>query len=276
MDRRAFNLLFCQSVGAFIFFDAVSLQAMAQKKKPSDPKKPQGKTAKPSGTAQTQKSEKNDWKEYRSPQGDFVIQFPATPETRSSNGKGSVSPAYVAEFSDHIFLVQTYLNHPLNVQWTNDRINQLIREVNAEVEAYEVVLPNVLDFKAREALAGTSDQYKQRISRIILAPGLQYILIVLTQGAGKVDVALASKFINSFKFVTPESPSVGKGRQNFPGQQQSTCYTCRGSGRVTCSYCYGTGQTSPSLRSVEGYSCRRCYGRGTVTCSTCQGRGRIG
>lgn len=272
MKRRVFNLLLCQSAGALILSGGAPLQALAQAKNSSGSKKAPRKTAKPSGTPGTRK---NDWKEYRSPKGDFVIQFPVAPETRPSNARGAVSPAYVADFAGHIFLVQTHLNHPLNVSWTSSAINQLIREINAEVEAYEVVLPNVLDFKAREAIEGAPNQYKQSLSRIILMPGLQYVLIVLRQGAGQVDVALASKFLNSFKFVTAEAANDGVGRRNTPGQQQTVCYTCRGSGRTTCSYCYGTGQTSPALRNVEGYSCRRCFGRGTITCSTCYGRGRI-
>lgn len=275
MDRRNFNILLCQSAGALIVSAGAGLHASAQAKKPSRAKKAQGKPAKPPPSEKAEKAEKNDWTEYRSPQGDFVIQFPAQPETKPSNANGA-SPAYVAVFAGHIFLVQTHLNHPLNVRWTNDAIKQLIREVNAEVEAYEVVLPNVLDFKARSPIEGAPNQYKQSLSRIILMPGLQYTLIVLTDGAGQVDVALASKFLASFKFITAEAANGGAGSQNTPGQQQTVCHTCRGNGRVSCSSCRGTGQTDPALRKVEGYSCRRCFGRGMVTCSTCQGRGRIG
>lgn len=59
-------------------------------------------------------------------------------------------------------------------------------------------------------------------------------------------------------------------------ERVSTCHTCTGRGRVTCSSCGGFGTTSSTSTDSEGRSttttstCFSCGGSGKVTCGSCQ------
>jgi len=71
---------------------------------------------------------------------------------------------------------------------------------------------------------------------------------------------------SDFQISRPSSFVKEKHSYRINGSQNiSTCYNCRGKGKVTCPSCNGRGEVK----------CSACSGKGYVTCTRCDGKGYI-
>lgn len=270
MNRREFSKALCQcgaglamTVGAW---DQVQAQAKSNSAK-KQPAKPQTGNGKPAA----QKSD--DWVTYQSPHGDFTIRFPNQPRVKPSE-KDGISPAYISEQGDHLFLAQAYRGSPLETGWTQKSLANFLREGKG-IESWQLLSTNILEYRAVLSRNAETGLTKPALARTHIYPGLIYVLIAGVNEEGKtLDVTLAKKFLNSFQFTLVEAAQTPQ-RPSAPQPQSSTCTSCHGTGRKFCYYCAGTGKTSPSMVSVEGYWCRFCNRQGYTRCQQCGGRGRI-
>ena len=63
--------------------------------------------------------------------------------------------------------------------------------------------------------------------------------------------------------------------------EKHECLNCRGSGKVVCSFCDGTGYINAvsmaifNHPSAELQVCNHCDGTGEIKCSICDGTGEI-
>lgn len=87
--------------------------------------------------------------------------------------------------------------------------------------------------------------------------------------------------------------ATGSPRQQVPRSEQSSCWTCDGTGRIPCSFCSGGRMRCTKCnghgRGVATYlksvtrqgmqfgkrveTCLQCFGQGTIRCYWCSGHG---
>ncbi|MDX2042473.1 MAG: hypothetical protein SF097_14715 [Acidobacteriota bacterium] len=270
MNRREFSKAICQCSAGFALAFGAWEQVLAQTKNKSDAKQP---TKPQSGNGKPAAKKGDDWVVFQSPFGDFSVRFPSEPRAQAS-GKDGISPAYISEADEHLFLVQGYRGDPLEIGWTKQSLAKFLSEAKG-IESWQLLSANVLEHRAVLSRNAETGLTKPALARTHIYPGVIYVLIAGASSEGKsLDVALAKKFLNSFRFLPAEAAQVRR-QPASPQPQSSPCTSCHGSGRKFCYYCAGTGKTSPSMVSVEGYWCRFCNRQGYTRCQPCGGRGRI-
>ncbi|MBP6824355.1 MAG: hypothetical protein KA368_22605 [Acidobacteria bacterium] len=269
MNRREFSKAICQCGAGLAVTLGAWEQALAQTKNKGAAKQPartqgrSGKTASPKG---------DDWVTFQSPYGDFTVRFPNQPRAQPSDKEG-ISPAYISEADGHMFLAQAYRASPQETGWTEESLNRFLRSTKG-LESWQLLSANVLEYHVELSRNAETGLAKKAVSRMHIYPGLIYVLIAGGSEGKDVNAALAKKFLASFRFTL--AVAAQSNRQPPSTQPTSSiCTSCNGRGRKFCYYCAGTGKTSPSMVSVEGYWCRFCDRQGYTRCQQCGGRGRV-
>lgn len=277
MNRRKFAALLWQAGGLLALEGYTRHSAQAQGVRPRPRPTPHSPTPQNQATQTPKNTTPNaakqaalpQWKQFRSPDGDFSIEFPNPPKLITNTQLGR--PRYTTVFGEQDFSVITAPNDSRRTSFTLEEVTQQFRENGEELLAASVA-PGVVEVESHIPASKRTG-----LMRLIFTPSLIYSLSVTVELHGKIDKDTARKFFASFR-LTPQAQKQARPsqtpRQPSPATTYTTCTTCRGAGRRACSRCYGS-RRPDSVDRQYGNSCRNCYGSGYVACYTCGGSGRV-